>query len=68
VQKKLLFRIQQHRFQYKNGVFPLFNDFVKKVNNSFFFTIFQLFVNKKHSNTMKSDKLDKGFQMVYKLS
>jgi hypothetical protein len=31
---KLLFRIENHRFLYKNAVFPLSDDFVKKVKNS----------------------------------
>ncbi len=53
-------------------LFLLFNDFVKKVKNSCFFTIFRIFFDQKHSNTFykqqKSSKLDKGFKMVYKLS
>ena len=39
--KKLLFRIRHQRFQYKNAVISLLDDFVKKVKNSYFFTIFR---------------------------
>jgi hypothetical protein len=52
-------------------VFRLFDDFVKKVKNSYFFTIFQIFFDQKHFKTLKkqqkSSKLDKGFRMVHKL-
>jgi hypothetical protein len=49
--KQLLFRIQHQSFWYKNDVFPLFDDFVKKVKNSYFFTIFRIFFDLKHSKT-----------------
>jgi hypothetical protein len=35
----------------KNAIFPLFDDFVKKSQKFIFFTIFRLFLDKKHSKT-----------------
>ncbi len=70
--KKTSFSNSASVFHYKNAVISLFDDFVKKVKNSYFFTIFRIFFDQKHSKTFlkqqKSPKLDKGFQMVYKLS